>query len=53
MRAEKLKEGQDVNAVIYLTKEFAEKTIEGRVMDQLQLTKICCRRHLLTHVDIE
>jgi DNA-directed RNA polymerase subunit N (RpoN/RPB10) len=53
VRAEKLKEGQDVNAVIYLTKEFAEKTIEGRVMDQLQLTKICCRRHLLTHVDIE
>lgn len=53
VRAEKLKEGQDVNAVIYLTKEFAEKTIEGKVMDQLQLTKICCRRHLLTHVDIE
>jgi DNA-directed RNA polymerase I, II, and III subunit RPABC5 len=53
VRAEKLREKQDVNAVIYLTKDFAEKTVEGRVMDQLQLNNICCRRHFLTHVDIE
>lgn len=53
VRAEKLKEGQDVNAVIYLTTDFAEKTIEGRVMDKLNLNKMCCRRHFLTHVDIE
>jgi DNA-directed RNA polymerase I, II, and III subunit RPABC5 len=53
VRAEKLREKQDVNAVIYLTKDFAEKTVEGRVMDRLQLNNICCRRHFLTHVDIE
>ena len=53
VRAGKLKENQDVNAVIYLTKDFAEKTIEGKVMDELKLNKICCRRHFLTHVEIE
>jgi DNA-directed RNA polymerase I, II, and III subunit RPABC5 len=39
--------------VIYLTKVYAEKTIEGQEMDNLGITKMCCRRHFLTHVDIE
>ena len=38
--------------VIYLTKQFSQKTIEGEVMDELGLTKMCCRRHILTHVNI-
>ena len=46
-------ESIDVDKVLYLTKEFAEKTPEGEVLDELNLTKMCCRRHLLTHVDIE
>lgn len=46
-------EAVDLNNVIYLTKEFNNKTIEGEVMDSLNLKKMCCRRHLLTHVDIE
>ena len=29
-----------------------EKTVEGKVMDQLGLKRYCCRRHLLTHVDL-
>jgi len=41
------------NNVKYLTKENYEKTIEGNIMDQLNLHKYCCRRHFLTHVDIE
>jgi len=41
------------NNVKYLTKENYEKTIEGNIMDQLNLHKYCCRRHILTHVDIE
>lgn len=49
---EKSKNGQDVNAVIYLTQDNIKKTIEGKVMDDLGLKKICCRRHFLTHVDI-
>ena len=30
-----------------------KKTPEGEVLDKLHLTKMCCRRHMLTHVDIE
>lgn len=40
-------------SVIYLTKENTKKTAEGQVLDKLKLTKICCRRHMLTQVDIE
>jgi DNA-directed RNA polymerase I, II, and III subunit RPABC5 len=42
----------EIDKVKYLTKEFHEKTAEGIVMDELGLTKMCCRRHMLTHVDI-
>jgi DNA-directed RNA polymerase subunit N (RpoN/RPB10) len=41
------------NDVIYLTKLNNNKTIEGVVMDELNLNKMCCRRHFITHVDIE
>mgnify|MGYP003337744455 CR=1 FL=1 len=30
-----------------------EKTPEGEVLDELNMKKMCCRRHFLTHVDIE
>lgn len=53
VRKLKLAKGDDVDAVVYLTKEFAEKTPEGQVLDQLGLRMPCCRRHMLTHVDIE
>jgi DNA-directed RNA polymerase subunit N (RpoN/RPB10) len=43
----------DIDKVLYLTQEFAEKTPEGEVLDELNMTKMCCRRHFLTHVDIE
>ena len=43
----------DIDKVVYLTKEFNEKTPEGEVLDELTITKMCCRRHFLTHVDIE
>jgi DNA-directed RNA polymerase subunit N (RpoN/RPB10) len=38
---------------VYLTPGRTEKTIEGKVLDQLEITKYCCRTHMLTHVDIE
>jgi DNA-directed RNA polymerase subunit N (RpoN/RPB10) len=53
VRELKLSAGQSVDKVIYLTKETRDKTPEGRVMDELGIVKMCCRRHLLTHVDIE
>lgn len=44
---------ENIDKVLYLTKEFHEKTPEGEVLDELGLKKMCCRRHMLTHVDIE
>jgi DNA-directed RNA polymerase I, II, and III subunit RPABC5 len=49
----KYKNHTDRNRVEYFTPENTDKTIEGNVLDELGLTKLCCRRHLLTHVDIE
>ena len=43
----------NVSSVLYLTKTQTEKTPEGKVMDLLGLNKMCCRRHILTHVDRE
>jgi DNA-directed RNA polymerase subunit N (RpoN/RPB10) len=55
-KLEKMGAGEDsgyVQKTIYLTKENTAKTAEGEVLDDLKLTDPCCRRHLLTHVDIE
>jgi len=41
------------NKVIYLTPEYIKKTPEGIAMDELKINNVCCRRHFLTHVDIE
>lgn len=53
VRKEKVKKNLDENKVIYLTNENVEKTPEGLMMDKLELFNMCCRRHFLTHVDIE
>jgi len=49
----KISKSMDTEKVLYLTSDFIDKTPEGEVMDELKLTKYCCRRHVLTHVDIE
>jgi len=51
--SDKKMENMEVDKVLYLTKEFHEKTHEGNVLDEMGFTKMCCRRHMLTHVDIE
>lgn len=55
MKMSKVANGEpmDIEKVMYLTKENHEKTPEGVVMDNLGMTRMCCRRHFLTHVDIE
>jgi DNA-directed RNA polymerase subunit N (RpoN/RPB10) len=30
----------------------AEKSVEGNVLDALDLTQMCCRLHMLTNVDL-
>lgn len=53
VRHMKLHDGKSVKKIVYLTGSNSEKTPEGAVLDSLGLTKVCCRRHMLSHVDIE
>jgi DNA-directed RNA polymerase subunit N (RpoN/RPB10) len=53
VRKRKMTKSMDVEKVLYLTKEYRDKTPEGEVLDELGMHKMCCRRHMLTHVDIE
>lgn len=53
VRRKKASAGADVDAVQYLTNDMVDKTIEGEILDTIGLNKMCCRRHMLTHVDIE
>jgi DNA-directed RNA polymerase subunit N (RpoN/RPB10) len=38
--------------IVYFSGSNVEKTPEAIVLDKLKLNKLCCRRHMLTHVDI-
>lgn len=53
VRKIKMNEKLEINKVMYLTDENVDKTPEGIVLDKLKLKKYCCRRHMLTHVDID
>lgn len=58
VRKKKIAKHEDIDKneldnIVYLTKQNITKTPEGHTMDELGLTRMCCRRHLLTHVDIE
>ena len=52
-RVADLKEKQKKEIPEYFHIDFTEETPEAHVLNQLQLTRQCCRRHMLTHVDIE
>jgi len=53
VRKKKMENGEDLEKVKYLTSSNMLKSAEGEVLDTLGLNKMCCRRHFLTHVDIE
>lgn len=53
VRKKKRAQGMNVEKVTYLTQQFHDKGPEGEVLDDLGLTKMCCRVKMLTHVDIE
>jgi DNA-directed RNA polymerase subunit N len=53
VRELKIAKSMDINKVLYLTQENVEKTPEAIILDELNLKKMCCRRHMLSHVDIE
>ena len=47
------KDIHNLDRVSYFTEKSMEKTPEGVVLDELRLFNVCCRRSMLTHVDIE
>ena len=53
VREIKLQNEDKIDKVVYLTTEHTKKSAEGQVLDELNLKKMCCRRHMLSHVDIE
>jgi DNA-directed RNA polymerase I, II, and III subunit RPABC5 len=53
VRKKKISKNMQVGEVIYLTTDYIDKTPEGEVLDSLGLNRLCCRRHILTHVDID
>ena len=53
VRKIKVEQKMEVNKVIYLTEDNIKKAPEGIVLDKLKLFKYCCRRHILTHVDLD
>ena len=46
-------ERADIFRILYLNKDNVKKTPEAEVLDRIGLKNMCCRRHMLTHVDIE
>jgi|TARA_B100000686_G_C16703385_1_gene924797 DNA-directed RNA polymerase I, II, and III subunit RPABC5 len=38
--------------VIDINANEITKTVEGEVLDQLGLTRYCCRKSILTHIDL-
>lgn len=45
-------QNKENDEIQYFSENYKDKSIEGEVLDELGLTKQCCRRHMLTHVDI-
>jgi|TARA_B110000967_G_C18900243_1_gene574291 DNA-directed RNA polymerase subunit N (RpoN/RPB10) len=52
VKQRKTSKNMEHDSIEYLDTSKIKKTIEGEVMDELGLNDICCRRHVLTHVDI-
>jgi len=50
---QKLNNNESLENIKYLDKNTTKKSVEGEVLDKLGLTKYCCRRIMLTHVDLE
>ena len=45
VRQKKVAKGMEIENVVYVTRDNIEKTVEGHVLDEVGLNKICCRRH--------
>ena len=48
----KKKDGRPENDEIQYLNQLTTKTAEGKALDELVINRMCCRRHILTHVDL-
>lgn len=48
----KKKDGRPENDEIQYLNQLTTKTAEGKALDELDINRMCCRRHILTHVDL-
>jgi DNA-directed RNA polymerase I, II, and III subunit RPABC5 len=53
VRNRKIAKGISLDKTKYFSKENTSKTIEGDILDELHLFNVCCRRVMLTHVDLK
>ncbi len=42
------KPGSKVGKTKYLAKDTTEKSAQGKLLDEMGITRLCCRRHFLT-----
>lgn len=49
----KMNKNMELDSVLYLTQDFMDKTPEALVLDELGLNKYCCRRMMMTCVEID
>ena len=47
-----IKKETSTSDTINMSTKKIEKTHRGKVMDKLGLKRYCCRRHMLSHVDL-
>lgn len=52
VKAYRQQEGRPANDEIQYLTTYTRKTAEGRALDDLGLTRECCRSRMLTHVDL-
>jgi len=44
--------GNQSSTPFYMDGKTAPATVEGKALDELGLKRYCCRKHMLTHVDL-
>jgi DNA-directed RNA polymerase subunit N (RpoN/RPB10) len=52
-KLKKFKSNNRVDSTEYFTKQNTDKSIEGRVLDEINVKRACCRVNMLTHVEVE
>lgn len=52
LKTEEYRKAMGQSADIQYLTATTVKTAEGKALDDLGLKRMCCRRHMLTHVDL-